>query len=62
MTLPRHLRVLLVGLEDHVQLASSTYPWLSFSVLGQLHGQLGNDQFKYFHFGEVNSVVLDLPY
>src|ERR1700693_5544331 len=34
MTLLRHLRVLLVGLEDHVKLASSAYPWLSFSVLG----------------------------
>jgi hypothetical protein len=37
MTLPRHLRALLVGVEDHVQAVSSTYPWLSFSVLGQAY-------------------------
>ena len=35
VTLSRHLRVLLIGIEDHVQAISSTYLWLSFAVLGQ---------------------------
>ena len=46
MTLPRHLRVLLVGVEDHVQLVSSTYAWLSFSVLGHSPGVLTYDRTK----------------
>ena len=35
VTLPRHLSVLSVVVEDYVQAVSSTHLWLSFSVLGQ---------------------------